>query len=55
MEKSGCTAIIFSSSATVYGDAPIPYTEESEAGISTPLVRIRAAASGRTPVAFRTT
>jgi UDP-glucose 4-epimerase len=33
MEKAGCTAIIFSSSATVYGDAPIPYTEESPAGV----------------------
>ena len=29
MEKYGCRSIVFSSSATVYGSAPIPYTEES--------------------------
>ena len=45
MEKAGCTAIIFSSSATVYGDAPIPYTEESPAGvgITSPCSRLQIA------------
>jgi len=32
MEKYGCRSIVFSSSATVYGSAPIPYTEESPVG-----------------------
>jgi len=33
MDKHGCRSIVFSSSATVYGDAPIPYTEDSQVGI----------------------
>jgi UDP-glucose 4-epimerase len=32
MDKHGCKKLVFSSSATVYGDAPIPYSEESTAG-----------------------
>jgi UDP-glucose 4-epimerase len=32
MEAHGCKKLVFSSSATVYGDAPIPYSEESPAG-----------------------
>lgn len=32
MAKHNCTNFVFSSSATVYGDAPIPYTEASEVG-----------------------
>jgi UDP-glucose 4-epimerase len=33
MEKHGCRNIVFSSSATVYGSAPTPYTESSQAGV----------------------
>jgi len=33
MEKYKCFKIVFSSSATVYGTASVPYTEESPAGI----------------------
>jgi len=32
MEKYECRQIVFSSSATVYGSAPIPYTEDSPVG-----------------------
>jgi UDP-glucose 4-epimerase len=33
MDKYDCRAIIFSSSATVYGPAPVPINESSQAGI----------------------
>lgn len=33
MKKYNCKSIVFSSSATVYGAAPVPITEESQAGI----------------------
>ncbi len=33
MESSGCTRIVFSSSATVYGTAPSPLSESSKAGV----------------------
>jgi len=33
MGRYGCRSIIFSSSATVYGTAPIPYTEDSQIGV----------------------
>jgi len=33
MEKYNCWNLIFSSSATVYGNAPVPYTETSQTGI----------------------
>lgn len=32
MEKHGCHSLIFSSSATVYGDGDVPFTEASPAG-----------------------
>jgi UDP-glucose 4-epimerase len=32
MARHNCTNFVFSSSATVYGTAPIPYTEDSEVG-----------------------
>lgn len=32
MKKYDCRQLVFSSSATVYGSAPIPYTEDSEVG-----------------------
>ena len=32
MEQHGCRTLVFSSSATVYGDSPAPYTEESPVG-----------------------
>ena len=32
MKKHGCSNIVFSSSATVYGNAEIPYTESSKTG-----------------------
>ena len=32
MERHDCRNFIFSSSATVYGSAPVPYTESSETG-----------------------
>lgn len=32
MDKHGCRRLVFSSSATVYGNAPIPYTETSPVG-----------------------
>ena len=33
MENHGVRSFIFSSSATVYGDAPVPYTESSQTGV----------------------
>jgi UDP-glucose 4-epimerase len=33
MEQFECRSLVFSSSATVYGDAPIPYTEDSQPGL----------------------
>lgn len=33
MDRHGCRKLVFSSSATVYGSAPIPYTESSQVGI----------------------
>eukprot|EP01061_Rhynchopus_euleeides_P006731 TRINITY_DN15795_c0_g1_i1.p1 TRINITY_DN15795_c0_g1~~TRINITY_DN15795_c0_g1_i1.p1 ORF type:complete len:350 (+),score=163.17 TRINITY_DN15795_c0_g1_i1:49-1098(+) len=33
MEKHGVRSFIFSSSATVYGSAPVPYTESSQTGV----------------------
>lgn len=33
MAKYECRSIVFSSSATVYGSAPIPYTESSQVGV----------------------
>eukprot|EP01059_Diplonema_ambulator_P015023 TRINITY_DN26109_c0_g1_i1.p1 TRINITY_DN26109_c0_g1~~TRINITY_DN26109_c0_g1_i1.p1 ORF type:complete len:351 (+),score=128.11 TRINITY_DN26109_c0_g1_i1:44-1096(+) len=33
MEQYGCRSFIFSSSATVYGSAPVPYTESSQTGV----------------------
>ena len=33
MDKYECRRLVFSSSATVYGSAPIPYTETSQVGI----------------------
>jgi UDP-glucose 4-epimerase len=33
MSKFNCKSIIFSSSATVYGSAPVPITEESQIGV----------------------
>eukprot|EP00667_Euglena_gracilis_P011338 EG_transcript_11581 len=33
MERQDCRRLVFSSSATVYGSAPIPYTEVSQVGV----------------------
>jgi len=33
LDKHGCRTLVFSSSATVYGSAPIPYTESSQVGV----------------------
>eukprot|EP00659_Diplonema_papillatum_P017188 gene17188-26391_t len=33
MQEYGCKTFIFSSSATVYGSAPVPYTESSQTGV----------------------
>jgi len=33
LEANGCFTIIFSSSATTYGSAPVPYTESSQTGV----------------------
>jgi UDP-glucose 4-epimerase len=33
MRNRNCNKIVFSSSATVYGSAPIPYSEESQTGV----------------------
>ena len=32
MEEHDCDSIVFSSSATVYGSAPVPITEETPTG-----------------------
>ena len=33
MDKYGCRSIVFSSSATVYGSAAVPITEDTPAGL----------------------